>query len=243
MTASDEAELRRDLAGAYRLLALFGMDDLIYTHVSARLPTRPDHFLINPYGLFFHEITASSLVEIDHDGNKVAPSAHEVNRAGFVIHSAIHAARPDVQCVIHTHSRAGLAVSALEEGLLPLNQIALQFHDRLGRHGYEGIALDLDERPRLVCDLADKDGMILANHGLLTVGSSVPLAFNRMYYLEQACRIQVDTLAMGRPIVLPAEAIRAHTARQYEEDFEIAGVREWPGLLRLLDQRSPGWRD
>src|SRR5437660_10771458 len=173
-TGPEEWAMRVDLAACYRLIAHFGMDDLIYTHISARVPGSPGHFLINPYGMMFHEITASSLVRIDYDGNLVEPAQHPINYAGFVIHSAIHAARPDVTCVLHTHTRSGVAVSCLKEGLLSLNQFSAPYYNRVGYHEYEGVATNLDERQRLVRDLGDKRVLVLRNHGLLTAGRSVP---------------------------------------------------------------------
>jgi ribulose-5-phosphate 4-epimerase/fuculose-1-phosphate aldolase len=239
----NEWQARIDLAAAYRLVAHFGLDDLVHTHISLRVPGEPGHFLINPYGLMFAEITASSLVKIDCDGKVVGDAGDSlVNEAGFVIHSAIHLARHDVGCVLHTHTRAGIAVSCLEEGLLPLNQFALQFHNRIGYHGYEGIALDLDERQRLVRDLGAHDALILRNHGLLTCGRTAAEAFVSMYYLEQSCRMQMDLLPARDRLVLPDGQIAEKTARQYEAGGPGAmGQREWPALLRLLDRVSPGY--
>jgi ribulose-5-phosphate 4-epimerase/fuculose-1-phosphate aldolase len=246
--ASNEREMRVQLAACYRLIAHFGMDDLVYTHISARIPGRHDHFLINPYGMMFHEVRASDLVKIDLDGNLVGDSAYGVNKAGFVIHSAVHMARPDVVCVLHTHTRAGIAVSCTEEGLLPLNQFALMVYDRIAYHDYEGVALDEDERGRLIADLGDKHAMILRNHGLLTAGRSISEAFSLMYYLDQACRIQVDTKAMGGTIRLPPEAVQEKTAKQFQGFANDAGQsgmgpREWPALLRLCDKLDPSYRD
>lgn len=234
---------RVDLAACYRLIAHFGMDDLIFTHISARLPDEPDHFLLNPFGLMFHEIRASSLVKVDHEGNLVDPSPWPVNRAGFVIHSAIHMARPDVACVLHTHTADGIAVSCTEDGLAPLNQFSLQFYDRVGYHDYEGIALDLDERKRLVADLGGHRAMILRNHGLLTAGRSIREAFAMMYYLEQACRIQVKVAATGGPARLPPPEVCERTARQFEGPETSVGEKEWPALLRMLDAKDPSYRE
>ena len=192
-----EQRLRQELAACYRLIAHFRMSDLIFTHISLRLPGPEHHFLINPYGLLFDEITASSLVKIDLQGRPVEPSPHPVNPAGFVIHSAIHAAREDAHCVLHTHTRAGCAVAALECGLLPVNQMSMEFYGRVAYHAYEGIALDMDEQQRLVADLGDKPVMILRNHGLLATGGSVAEAFLRMYYLEKACEIQLAAQSAG----------------------------------------------
>jgi len=236
-----ERDARLNLAACYRLIAHFGMDDLIYTHISARVPGSPGHFLINPYGMMFHEITASSLVKIDYDGNLVEPAQHPVNYAGFVIHSAIHAARPDVTCVLHTHTRAGVAVSCLKEGLLSLNQFSAGFYNRVGYHDYEGIATNLDERQRLVRDVGDKRVLILRNHGLLTAGRSVPEAFQLMYYLEQSCRVQMDLMASRGSINPLSDEVSEYTARQCETGTQH-GEREWPALLRLLDAKDPSYR-
>jgi len=235
-----ERDVRVQLAACYRLIAHFGMDDLVYTHISARVPGAENQFLINPYGLMFNEITASSLVKIDYDANIVDESPYEVNRAGFVIHSAIHMERPDVNCVLHTHTRAGITISCLKEGLMPLNQIALGFYGRVAYHDYEGVATNLDERERLVRDLDEKSVMILRNHGLLTAGRTVPEAFQLMYYLEQSCRIQADVMATGGTINAVSEATAEYTARQFDQ--MPRGKREWPALLRLLDAKDPSYR-
>ena len=248
-TTMTEAEWtqRVNLAAAYRLIAYYGWDDLVDTHISARVPGPEHHFLINPYGLMFDEITASNLVKIDLNGQPVGPAAHRVNPAGFVIHSAIHAAREDAQCVLHTHTRAGMAVSCLKEGLLPLNQMALQFYGRVAYHDYEGIAQDLDERARLVADLGDKDVMILRNHGLLSVGRTVREAFLRMYYLERSCEVQVTAQATGAEIVLPSPEVCAYVERQHNggtgetaDDDWIALA--WSALIRTLDREDPTYR-
>lgn len=238
-----ERALRIDLAAAYRLVARYGMDDLVQTHISLRLPDRPDHFLLNPFGMLFSEITASSLLVVDSAGNVVSRTGTPMNMAGFVIHSAIHQARPEVQCVVHTHTEAGIAVSALEEGLLPLSQWALVFHNRLGYHDYEGVALDLGERERLAADMGRHHAMMLRNHGLLTAGRSVAHAFYLMYYLDRACRVQLQCLAAGRPVSVPDEATREKAALQFWEDPVPMGDREWPALLRELDRIDPGYRE
>jgi ribulose-5-phosphate 4-epimerase/fuculose-1-phosphate aldolase len=237
-----EWKLRTDLAAAYRLVAHYGMDDLVQTHISVRLPDRPDHFLLNPFGMLFSEITASSLLIVNAAGNVVSNVGSPLNIAGFVIHSAIHQARPEVQCVMHTHTAAGIAVSALQEGLLPLSQWALVFHDRLGYHDYEGVALELGERERLAADLSSHNAMILRNHGLLTAGRSVAHAFYLMYYLDRACRVQLECLATGRATIVPDAATREKAARQFWEDPVPMGDREWPALLRELDRIDPGYR-
>jgi len=240
--ALTERDVRVQLAACYRLIAHFGMDDLIYTHISARIPGAEGQFLINPYGLMFSEITASSLVKIDYEGNVIEENAHPVNRAGFVIHSAIHMARPEVNCVLHTHTRAGVTVSCIKEGLLPLNQFSFGYFNRVAYHDYEGIATNLDERQRLTCDLGDKSTMILRNHGLLTAGRTVPEAFQLMYYLEQSCRIQVDVMATGGTINMVSPATAEYTATQSEQTPLPRGDREWPALLRLLDAKDPSYR-
>jgi ribulose-5-phosphate 4-epimerase/fuculose-1-phosphate aldolase len=240
---AEERAARIELAACYRLIAHFRMTDLVYTHISARIPGT-EHFLLNPYGFLFEEVSASNLVRIDVDGRIVEDTPHQVNPAGFTIHSAIHRARPDVQCVLHTHTRAGIAVSAMREGLLPLSQIALQFYgERLAYHDYEGIALELDERERLARDLGRRKAMILRNHGLLTAGESVPEAFSLMFYLERACEIQVAALSTGRELTHPPHEVCEKTARQYETDDEPAGLREWRALLRQLDRTDPSYRD
>lgn len=245
MAARDaEWKERVALAACYRLIAHFRMSDLIYTHATARVPGRHDRFLINPYGLLWEEINASSLVTIDVDGNKIGDSPYKVNRAGFVIHSAIHSARQDAACVIHTHTRAGIAVSSLKEGLLPLNQIALGLEPHVGYHDYEGIALDTDERERIIGHLGTKRALILRNHGLLTIGRNVAEAFNLMYYLNLACEIQVATLGMGREVVLPDARVRARVAAQADmlnfDDDDLS--LEWDAHLRLLDRLDRSYR-
>ena len=239
-----EWQQRVELAACYRLLAHFRMTDLIYTHCTVRVPGEAGRFLINPYGYRWEEITASSLVKIDVDGNKVGDSPHRVNPAGFTIHSAVHMTRHDAACVIHTHTRAGMAVASLKEGLLPLNQIALQFYGRLGLHDYEGIALDLDERERIIADLGTKCGLLLRNHGLLTVGRTVAEAFNLMFYLERACEVQVATLSMGREIVLPPREVCEKVGAQYDQmNFDDGDLQlEWGAHLRLLDEIDPSYR-
>ncbi|HEY6923559.1 MAG TPA: class II aldolase/adducin family protein [Steroidobacteraceae bacterium] len=238
-----ELETRITLAACFRLIAHFGMDDLVYTHVSARVPGRPNNYLINPFGTLFHEITASSLVEIDHDGNIVGESAHSVNKAGMVIHGAVHQARPDVNCVVHTHSRGGVAVSCLQEGFLHIHQRSLMFFGRLGYHDYEGLAFEEDEQPRLARDLAEHPAIILRNHGLLTVGRTIPEAFTFMYYLEQCCRIQIDLMATGRKLIPLPEAVCRRGAEQFEEFAQQHWEREWSALLRLVDAKDPSYRN
>ena len=238
-----EREMRIALAACYRLIAHFGMDDLIYTHISARVPGEPQHLLINPYGLMFHEITASSLVKIDHDGRIVEDSQYPVNEAGYIIHSAVLMARPEVNCVLHTHTRAGVAVSCLADGLMHINQHSAMFHNRVAYHDYEGIALDVDERSRLVRDLGDKPAMVLRNHGLLTAGRTVPEAFSLMYYLEQSCRIQIDLMAAGGKLSRLSDNVLQHTSEQFANPRVPCGEREWPALLRVLDAKDPSYRN
>jgi ribulose-5-phosphate 4-epimerase/fuculose-1-phosphate aldolase len=245
---AEEAALRVDLAACYRLVAHFGMDDLIYNHISVRVPGSPHHFLINPYGLLFSEVTASCFVKIDLDGNTVEPSDYEVNRAGFVIHSAIHAGRADAACVLHTHSEAATAISALDEGLLPLSQFAMRFQGAMGRHDYEGVALDTDERERLVTNIAGHDVLVLRNHGVLTVGRTIPEAFILMYYFEKAARVQLlaqGAVGGGAHLHLPPAPVSDRAARQFTErqgDIVAPGEREWPAFIRLLDRVDPSFR-
>jgi len=240
----EEWEMRCDLAAAYQLAALFKWTDLIYTHFSARVPGT-EHLLINPYGLMFEEITASTLVKIDKDGSIIDdPTGLGINYAGFVIHGCVHDARPEINCVIHTHTRAGVAVSAQKCGLLPLSQHSLRVYAMLSYHDYEGIALDLDERTRLAGDLGPRSKtMILRNHGLLTLGDTVREAFELMYYLDCACQIQVDALAGGR---VEVGLISKQTARKGFDQFERPGGaevhKEWPALLRLLDRKGIAYR-
>lgn len=237
-----EQAVRRDLAATYRLIALLGMDDGIYTHISARIPGGHDHFLINPFGYLFSEVTASSLVKIDLDGKVIGPTTHEVNPAGFTIHSAIHAARSDAMCVLHTHTVGGVAVSSLERGLEPTNQWAFQFYNRVAYHDFEGLALDLDERFRIVRSLGPTHrSLILRNHGLLTIGRSVAEAFILMHNLERACRVQLAIQSSGRPIRAVSAEICEHTARQYERGGSNEGkadpsAREWQGFRRYLEE-------
>lgn len=238
---------RVDLAAAYRLIAEFGMDDSIFTHISARAPGEEgDHaFLINPYGLRFDEVTAGNLVTVDLDGNILRDAyGAGINQAGFTIHSAIHAARPDVHCVLHTHTVAGVAISSMEEGILPLNQWSLQFHDRVAFHDYEGVALSLEERERLVADLGDRNVMILRNHGLLTCGRTVGEAFSLMHNLERTCRAQLAVMSSGGTPRLVDRALAEHTAGQFESwsrlhDTPGKADAEWAAYMRLAKKRHP----
>ncbi|MET0962391.1 MAG: class II aldolase/adducin family protein [Noviherbaspirillum sp.] len=241
-----EYRMRRDLAAAYRLVALYGMDDSIYTHISARVPGTEDQFLINPFGMLFRDITASSLVKIDMDGRILDGSGHDVNPAGFTIHSAVHSARHDAVCVLHTHTVAGVAVSSLACGLQPCNQWALQFHERVAYHEFEGIALDQGERERLVADLGPElRALILRNHGLVTLGRSVAEAFILMFNLERACRVQLAIQAAGQAIHPLSQEVRERTAQQYESgDTTVSDAhpdpyaREWRALLQRLKPAS-----
>jgi ribulose-5-phosphate 4-epimerase/fuculose-1-phosphate aldolase len=262
----DEWDLRVNLAACYRLVARYGMTDLVYNHITARVPGPEHHILINAYGMLYEEVTASSLIKVDLAGNIVEKPAHgySVNAAGYIIHSAIHEARPEVACVIHTHTRAGISVSVLEEGLLPLSQTAMRFHAQLAYHDYEGPAFDRGEKGRLVAHLGERNAMILRNHGLLVCGPSIPQAFNLIYWLEQACRIQVDLLSCQRPLHHPQPAVVERTAQalagmEITLDNEAAtnpnlkrdaqksgtgyGLLEWPALLRSLDRVDASYRD
>ncbi len=241
-----EWQARVDLAACYRLMDRFGMSDLIYNHITARIPGTPDHLLINLYGLLYREITASSLVKIGLDGDILwqPETDYGINKSGYVIHGAIHRARPDVACVIHTHTRAGMAVSAMKEGLLPLTQTAMRFVGHLGYHDYEGPAIDEDERARLVRDLGPHDAMILRSHGLLTCGAGIPQAFNTVYQLELSCRSQVDAMAARADLIVPSDNVLRHTAHLYQPGTRRPyGVLEWPAMLRLLaaEEKNSGF--
>ena len=235
-----EVAVRIDLAAAYRLVALFGWDDLVFTHISARVPGPEHHFLINPYGWMFEEITASSLVKVDLHGSVVGESREMVNPAGFTIHSAIHDARKDAGCVMHLHTVAGTAVSSQEAGLLPLNQTAMLLNGRVAYHDFEGVALNHDERPRLVADLGDKTAMILRNHGTLVTGSTVAEAFTTMYFLERSCEMQVAAQA-GGPLRIPQDHVQDVVEQQSQGLSVVADKLVWPGLLRRLDRQNPGY--
>ncbi|MCP1195125.1 class II aldolase/adducin family protein [Acetobacter senegalensis] len=242
--APTEQALREELAAAYRLMALFNMTDLVYTHLSVRLPGENHRYLVNPYGLLFEEITASSLVIVDADGQPRQETSWPVNPAGFVIHSAIHRSRPDAACVMHSHTVAGMVVAAQDQKILPLNQMNIEFYGAVGFHGYEGIAADdnLSERERLVRDLANHCGLILQNHGLLTVGATVAQAFYRMYYMEQACRIQIAAQATGMPLHIPSEEKILRTKKQFDDDPD-QGQLIWQALRRKLDREQPDYKD
>lgn len=241
--SSEEWQARVDLAAAYRLVALYGWDDLIFTHISARVPGDGLHFLLNPYGMMFEEVTASNLVKIDLQGNKVMESPYFINPAGFTIHSAVHAAREDAHCVMHLHTDYGIAVSAQKDGLLPISQQAMFPLASLAYHEYEGLALNEEEKPRLVSDLGDKSYMILRNHGLLTVGETPAEAFLSMYILERACRIQILAQSGGSELHPVAEPIIGLTAKQLSAVTVGQGAElTWPGLLRKLDRIDSSYR-
>ena len=241
----EEWAVRVDLAACYRLVAQYGWEDLVFTHITARVPDAAEQFLINPYGLFFDEITASSLVKIDVHGNKLQDSPFPVNPAGFVIHSAIHAARHDVMCVLHTHTLNGVAVSTQRAGLLPISQHAAFVLGSLGYHDFEGPALHDDEKPRLVADLGSKTSLILRNHGLLTVGDTIAEAFVAMYYLEASCAIQVRAQAGGGELIpVPKEIIERANDEVMKKDRRASrrGDLVWPGLRRRLDRLDTSYQ-
>ncbi len=239
----EEWQIRVDLAACYRLVAAFGWSDLVFTHITARLPGPDHHFLINPYGMMFDEITASSLVKIDLDGNKVQETPFPVNPAGFTIHSAIHAAREDAICVLHTHSLNGVAVSAQEAGVLPLSQQSIFVLNSLAYHDYEGLALNDDEKPRLVADFGDKNYLMLRNHGLLTVGKTIADAFLNMYIFEAACTVQVRAMAGGAALRAIQPSIIANAMEQARVVTKsLGGLLAWPALLRKLEREDASYR-
>ena len=235
VTSVEEWQLRVDLAACYRLVAAYGWSDLIFTHISARIPGPEHNFLINPYGLMFDEITASSLIKIDQSCNKLSDSPYAVNPAGFTIHSCIHEVRDDAGCVLHTHSRAGVGVSAQKVGLLPVSQQSTIILNNLAYHDYEGIALYAEEKPRLQASLGKANYLILRNHGLLTVGSTIPEAFMYMYFLESSCRIQIDAQAGGEVNLIGNAPMEAN------KNAMIMANLAWPALLRKLDRENPGY--
>ncbi|MGB7624213.1 MAG: class II aldolase/adducin family protein [Terriglobia bacterium] len=244
LVSSDEWAARVDLAAAYRLVAHYGWDDLIFTHISVRVPGPEHHFLINPYGMLFDEITASSLVKVGLDGKVMMETPYFINPAGFTIHSAVHAAREDALCVMHLHTESGIAVSAQKDGLLPISQPSLICLTSLAYHDYEGLALDEDEKPRLVADLGTKTYLILRNHGLLTVGRTPADAFLAMFTLERACRIQILAQSGGGGLVLVPEPIITRVSGQLEAVTVGLGAQlAWPGLLRKLDRIDPSYRE
>jgi ribulose-5-phosphate 4-epimerase/fuculose-1-phosphate aldolase len=244
----EEWAVRVDLAACYRLIAHFGWDDLVLTHNSARVPGEPEHMLINPAGLMFDEVTASNILKVDFDGNLVEPSEYEPIFAGVVIHGAIYLGRPDVQCVVHTHTEADIAVGALEEGLLPLSQWAMRFYERLGYHDYEGVSLDMDERERLQQSIGQHPVLVLRNHGLLATGRNVAEAFSYTYHFERSAEAQLKiqaAAASGQKIVVPSHETAEKQAAQFagsHNNPRIGGMREWPALLRMCDRLDPSYR-
>ena len=239
----EEWQARVELAAAYRLVAQHGWTNLVNNHISLRVPGTEDQFLINPYGLLYEQITASSLVKIDVDGNILDETIYKVNRAGFVIHSAIHMARRDLHCVLHTHTVPGQAVSALDCGLLPLNQAAMRFYNHIGYHDFEGIADDLDERERIVADLGPHKCMIMRNHGLLTAGADCGEAWHLMYHLVRSCETQLLVLGTGQAYSTPPREICEKTAAQYWRPGRRLGDLDWPAQMALLDTTDPSYRN
>jgi len=242
VVSADEWQLRCDLAACYRLIALYGWSDLVFTHISARIPGPEHHFLINPYGLMFDEITASSLVKVDQACNQLIDSPFPVNPAGFVIHSCIHEVREDAGCVLHTHSRAGVAVSAQKGGVLPISQQSTFVLASLAYHGYEGVALRDDEKPRLQKDLGTANFLVLRNHGLLTVGKTVADAFLGMYTFENTCRIQIDAQAGGELIQVNPQIVKGVAEAMRVQTGGMGGAFAWPSLIRKLDRIDEGYK-
>ena len=242
--STEEWETRVNLAACYRLMAEYGMVEMTANHISARVPGTENEFLINPYGMLYEEMTASSMIRIDIDGNVLFNATeYGVNQAGYVIHSAIHAVRHDVDCIIHTHTLAGMTVSAMKCGILPIAQSSMRFAD-IAYHDYEGVALRLDERERLVESLGNREAMVLRNHGLLTVAPSIPECFNNMYRLERACQLQVMALSCNMKLQLPPQEVVQYTNQQLTPGVvRRRGLLEWPALLRKLDQIDPSYKD
>jgi ribulose-5-phosphate 4-epimerase/fuculose-1-phosphate aldolase len=247
LVSAEEWQLRVDLAACYRLVALYGWSDLVFTHISAKLPPSvagEDHqFLINPYGLMFDEITASSLVKVDMQCNKLLESPYPVNPAGFVIHSAVHEARPDVGCVLHTHTRAGVAVSAQKCGILPISQQSTFVLGSLAYHAYEGVAFRDEEKPRLQADLGEANFLVLRNHGLLTCGKTIADAFLSMYTFENTCRIQLDAQAGGELIPVHPQIVSGVSQAMKVQTGGLGGAFVWPSLIRKLDRTDPSYKD
>jgi len=241
-TSREERQMRIDLAACYRLIAYYDMDDMFATHISARVPGPEEHFLLNPLGVHYTQITASNLVKVDLDGNIVGNTDYVINPAGFVIHSAVHAARADAKCVLHTHTVAGMAVASLEEGLLPLTQKSLRFYRRIGYHDYEGVADDLDERSCLVASLDRHNALILRNHGLLTCGKTVAQAFMLMRHLEKSCQAQLAAMSTGGKLIKLSPNLMEHAAIQFEHQVDNR-AGGWPSLLAMLDGIDPSYRD
>ena len=241
VVSAEEWQLRVDLAACYRLVAAYGWSDLVFTHISARIPGPEHHFLINPYGLMFEEITASSLVKVDQNCNKLSDSPFPVNPAGFTIHSCIHAVRDDAGCVLHTHTRAGVAVSAQKCGVLPLSQQSTFVLGSLAYHDYEGVALNEAEKPRLQADLGTANFLMLRNHGLLTVGKTIPDAFLSMYTFENTCRIQIDAQSGGELVQVNPQIVAGIASVMKVATAGMGAGIAWPALLRKLDRENPGY--
>ena len=241
--SAEEWQLRCDLAACYRLVAHYGWSDLVFTHISARVPGPEHHFLINPYGLMFDEITASSLVKVDKDCNKLIDSPFPVNPAGFVIHSAVHEARDDVQCVLHTHTRAGVAVSAQAGGILPISQQSTFVLAALGYHDYQGVAFRPEEKPSLQADLGLNTFLMLRNHGLLTVGKTIADAFLNMYVFESTCQIQVSAQAGGKLVEVDPRIVAGTAQAMRVQTGGMGGAFAWPALMRMLDRKDPGYKE
>ncbi|NVK55089.1 MAG: class II aldolase/adducin family protein [Alteromonadaceae bacterium] len=241
---SEAQSLRADLAAAYRLLALEGWSDTIFTHISARTSDADDRFLLNSYGLLPEEVCASNLIEVDVHGNNAGINPASVNPAGFTIHSAVHMARHDAHCVMHTHTMAGMAVAGLAEGLIPLNQTSMEFYNRVAYYDYQGIPLECDERDAIVKALGNSNSMILRNHGLLTVGRTVAEAFYRMYYLNKACEIQIETMKTGGKLLIPSDDIAEHVAQQASSPVYQAQSVDliWQAMRRKLDRIDPSYQ-
>ena len=238
-----EWETRVDLAACYRLIEHYDMDDLFATHISVRAPGADDHFLLNPYGVHFSEITASSLVKVDLDGNIVQKTDHVINPAGFVIHSAVHAARHDAKCVLHTHTVAGMAIATMEDGLQPMFQKAMRFYDGVAYHDFEGVAEDLDERERLVQDLGEKNYLVLRNHGLLVCGPTIGQAFKEMFAMEKACKTQLAIMQAGGKVIKISDNLLQHTAQQFARNRAVTKERPsgWASMKKMLDRVNPGY--
>ena len=238
-----EWEMRVDLAACYRLAAHYDMDDLFATHISARAPGEKEHFLLNPYGMHFSEITASSLVKVDLDGNIVQDTKHVINPAGFVIHSAVHAARHDAKCVMHTHTVAGMAIATMEEGLQPWFQKAMRFYNGVAYHDFEGVAENLDERERLVKDLGDQNYLVLRNHGLLVCGPTISQTFKEMFAMEKACKTQLAIMQAGGKIIKISDNLLTHTSEQFARNRTVTKERPsgWASMKKVLDRVNPGY--
>lgn len=237
-----EQILREDLAAAYRMVEMLGLHDMIFTHLSARVPGPQESFLLNPYGLWFSEVTASNLVKLDAEGRIIGGGRYRANPFGFRIHSAYHRLSHDHVCVMHLHSRAGMAISALEEGLLPLNQMSLLFHGRIGQFSYDGNEFSADEQERLVAAMDGNIALLLQNHGIVTVGRTVAEAFYRLYYLEQACRIQLDVLSCGRPYILPDANVSDRMSASYKTNAHELADELWRAVRRRVDTSAPGYQ-